>query len=110
LQKGLNALSRELGLTRHLWCEGYPCSPLLQFRGREGRVSAELQTLFVQEMIRRGILLSYIAVSYSHTMEEVDETLDAAREAMAICRQGLEEGISRFLDGPSVRPVFRRFN
>lgn len=110
LQNGLNALSRELGLTRHIWCEGYPCSPVLQFRGSDGRPSAELQTLFIQEMIQRGILLSYIAISYSHTMAEVDETLDAARKTMAICRQGLESGTGRLLDGPPVKPVFRRFN
>ncbi len=110
LQQGLNEASRELGLADHVWSEGYPCSPVLQFLGADGQPSAELRTLFLQEMTRQGILIPYIAVSYSHTLAEVEHTRDAARQALAVCRRGLEEGVATYLLGPTTKPVFRRFN
>ncbi len=49
-------------------------------------------------------------VSYSPTDADIDRTIDAAAGALAIYRRALDEGVDRFLVGPSVKPVYRRFN
>lgn len=109
-QSAINAAAAEAGLSRHLRCEGYPPSPLLTFLESNGLPSAELRTLFLQEMVARGILIPYVAPSYSHALDDVDRTAEAARGALATCRRALDEGFGRYLLGPVTKPVFRRFN
>jgi len=110
LQRGLNAVSAELGLADLIGCEGYPCSPALRFLGRDRRPSAALRTLFLQEMVREGILMPYLTPSYAHTMADVERTVEAAGRAFRRCRQALETGFDGLLEGPPVQPVFRRHN
>jgi glutamate-1-semialdehyde 2,1-aminomutase len=110
LQTGLVEGSVRAGLADHVQVSGYPCGPALTLLGSDGRHSAELRTLFLQETVARGILMPYIAPSFSHTLHHVARTVEAAEAAFAICRRAIDEGIDRFLQGPPVRPVFRRFN
>lgn len=110
LEQGLNEASREAGLARHVWCDGYPCSPVMQFRGADGRPYAELRTLFLQEMAARGVLIPSVAPSFSHGANDVERTTEAARAALGACRRALDEGVGRYLTGPAVKPVFRSEN
>lgn len=46
--------------------------------------AAGMKDLFYQEMVRRGIFLTNVVyVTFAHTDEDIDRTLDAAYEAMA---------------------------
>jgi glutamate-1-semialdehyde 2,1-aminomutase len=111
LVEGFNALSGELGLTQHAKASGYPCSPVFTFYDRSGAVSSPLRTLFLQEMIARGVLIPYISPSFTHRDREVDETLAATRHALSVCRQALDENaIEKHLVGPPTKPVFRKYN
>jgi glutamate-1-semialdehyde 2,1-aminomutase len=110
LQAAINAAAAEAGLSQSVRCEGYPPSPALAFLGSDRQPSAELRTLFLQEMVARGILIPYVAPSYSHTPDDVDRTAEAARGALATCRRALSEGFERYLLGPVTKPVFRKFN
>lgn len=110
LQEGINGLAREAGIQDHIWASGYPCSPVLNFRDRTGEASYPLRTLFLQELVESGVLMPYIAVSFSHGQPEVDRTLEAMRQALRVCRRGLEEGLDGLIRGPVVKPVFRKFN
>lgn len=83
---------------------GYPCSPTLSF------ANPELRTLFLQEMCRQDILIPWIAPSYSHNLADIDRTVGAADAAMDVCKLALANGFDRYLEGPAVRPVFRRWN
>jgi glutamate-1-semialdehyde 2,1-aminomutase len=89
---------------------GVPCSPWFSFFDRDGRASMPLRTLFLQEMIERGVMINYIAPSFAHKSEHVDRTADAARESFAIVRRALDGDVSKFLIGPPVKPVFRKHN
>jgi glutamate-1-semialdehyde 2,1-aminomutase len=69
-----------------------------------------LRTLFLQEMISEGVLIPYIAISFSHTENDVNRTIEAARRALTTYSRALDEGTDKFLVGPPVKPVFRKFN
>jgi glutamate-1-semialdehyde 2,1-aminomutase len=71
--------------------------------------SQSFRTLFLQETIRRGLLMPSLVVSFSHSDADVDRTIDAVADALAVYRQALEVGIDKYLIGRPVRPVFREF-
>jgi glutamate-1-semialdehyde 2,1-aminomutase len=79
-------------------------------RDRERNLSPPFRTLFGQEMVKQGVLMPWIAVSLAHTEEELAITLQAVDKALSVYGDALESGVDRFLGGPSIRPVFRRFN
>ena len=90
--------------------EGYPCSPLIVCRDQEGTVSPELRTLFLQEMIAHGVLMPWIAVSLSHNEAELDLTFNAVENALQVYQKALSDGVSKYLEGPVMKPVFRKYN
>ena len=72
----------------------------------EGTPSQPFRTLFLQELIRRGVLAPSFVISYAHTDEDVDRTVEIVDEALAVYADALEGGIERFLEGRPVRPAF----
>jgi glutamate-1-semialdehyde 2,1-aminomutase len=110
LTTGFDALAAELGIASQVHAIGAPCSPSLAFADRTGASSPELRTLFMQELVARGILAPYLAPSLSHSAGDVATTLEAAGEALAVVKVALDDGVEGLLNGPAVRPVFRRFN
>lgn len=89
---------------------GVPCSPNYSTLDDEGRPSPELRTLFSQEMLDNGVLMPWIALSWRHGEDELRITERALDSALSIYRKALDGGVSGFLRGPSIRPVFRKFN
>ena len=61
-------------------------------------------------MIRNGVLMPWIALSYRHGEEELAVTERAIDQAFKIYRRALDEGVEKYLVGPTVKPVFRKFN
>jgi glutamate-1-semialdehyde 2,1-aminomutase len=110
LQDAFNALASEKGLADYVTCAGYPCSPFIVCRDKDKNVSLPLRTLFLQETIAQGVLMPYIAISYSHDDRTVQQTLEASANALEIYRRALQDGVEKYLVGPAVKPVFRRFN
>jgi len=89
---------------------GRPCNLVFATFDQEGKRSQPFRTLFMQELIRRGVLAASFVVSLSHTDEDIDRTADAVYEAHVVYRKALEEGIDKYLEGRPVRPVNRRYN
>jgi glutamate-1-semialdehyde 2,1-aminomutase len=111
LQDGLNEAARACGLGAQVTAAGYPCSPVITCRDGTGEASPAFRTLFLQEMVARGILIPYVAPSYAHGEGEIERTVEAARGALGVYAQALDAGsVDGVLDGPAVKPVFRRFN
>jgi glutamate-1-semialdehyde 2,1-aminomutase len=111
LQDALNAAAQDAGVEEVAVCRGLPCSPILAFDADTAARAAELRTLFLQETVARGVLIPYIAPSLAHTDEHVARTAEAAAEAFAVVRRALDgEPIESLLEGPVVKPVFRRYN
>jgi len=107
---GVNRIASSLGLKDVFSFEGFPCSPVFTARDATGQISMPFRTLFMQEMVQRGILIPWIALSYSHRDEELEMTLRAAEDSLLIYRKALGEGIEKYLSGKPVRPVFRAYN
>lgn len=110
LREGLNGLAQEFGIAEHFLIDGPDISLNYVTRDKTGAMSLPLRTLFSQEMIRRGVLMPWIAVSLAHGDEELDMTISAAKRALEIYRRALDEGVERYLEGPVIKPVFRKFN
>ena len=108
---GLRAAADDAGIGTRAVTRGYDCSPYQVFLDRDGRPSLELRTLYIQEMIKAGVLIPYIAPSAAHTDEDIDRTVTAARAAMAVLAKAISAGSTRgLLVGSPVKPVFRRRN
>jgi glutamate-1-semialdehyde 2,1-aminomutase len=89
---------------------GIPCSPYYLTLDSTGANSLELRTLFSQEMIRNGVLMPWIALSYRHGKEELIKTESAIDKAFVVYRKALDLGVDNYLEGPIIKPVFRKHN
>jgi len=110
LANGIGKIVASLGLTGHFALEGPPCALIYATRDQEKRPSQAFRTLFMQEIIRRGILGPSFVDSYSHSDDDIDRTIDAVGEALVIYKQALEHGVEKFLQGRPVKPAIRRYN
>ena len=105
-----SALVRAHGLEKYVEFLGRPNCLLFATRDREGRPSQAMRTLFLQETIRRGVLMPSLVVSYSHSDEDIERTLEAIDAALAVYAKALEGGVDRFLIGAPSQPVMRSYN
>jgi glutamate-1-semialdehyde 2,1-aminomutase len=110
LRDGIAAAAARHGLAEHVTMEGSPVALNYVTRDRSGAASMPLRTLFAQEMLKRGVMMPWIAISQSHGPAQLDATLQAVDGALRVYAQALESGVERFLQGPAIRPVFRRHN
>jgi glutamate-1-semialdehyde 2,1-aminomutase len=108
LRQGVEQAAARHGVSRHFQPLGRACNMLFATRDRDGKPSQPLRTLFLQETIRRGVLAPSFVVSYSHTDQDIDRTIDVVDEALAIYARALSDGAERYLLGRPSRPVFER--
>lgn len=107
---GINSIAKGLGLENHFSAEGFACSPYYFTKDAEGTTSLEFRTLFAQEMIKHGVLIPWVALSYSHGKEELELTLNAVEKSLKVYKAALADGIEKHLVGRAIKPVFRKYN
>jgi glutamate-1-semialdehyde 2,1-aminomutase len=110
LANGINQAITENHLEDYVQVAGKPCNLIYVTRDQEKNRSQSFRTLFMQETIKRGMLMPSLVVSFSHTDEDIDRTIQAIGEALYVYRKALDEGVDKYLIGRSVKPVFRSFN
>jgi glutamate-1-semialdehyde 2,1-aminomutase len=110
LRKGMTAAAEAHGLQERFWVFGPDAGLIVATHDEQGNFSYPMRTLYLQEMIKRGVLAPTMLVSYSHTDVEIDHTVEATFESLAVYKRALAEGVDRFLVGPAAKPVYRRFN
>ena len=110
LRNGLLELAKEFGISAQFGIDGPSISMNYSTRDASGSLSMEFRTLFAQEMARNGVLMSWIAVSLSHGDTELQITLEAARKSLQVYVKALNDGVGKYLEGPAVKPVFRKYN
>ena len=82
---------------------GGTCFPYYKLSRKSGQADAGLRTLFLQETIKKGILIPYVSISASHR-GRVEKTIDAFQHALKIIRDAISVGdLSRFLIGSHVK-------
>lgn len=109
LAEGIAQSVSEHGLEGHFGTMGRPCNLVYFTRDVEKQPSQPYRTLFLQEIIKRGLLAPSLVVSYSHADADIDRTLEIFHDALFVYRKALEDGVERYLIGRPVKPVFRQY-
>lgn len=111
LKDGYNQLAADHGLAEFTSCIGYPCRTIISFSGQGRYDELEMKSYFQQELIRRGILwTAYHALSWSHSMDDIDYTLAAYDEVLGLFKKVVGQGqaLRPLIEGEPVKPVFRK--
>lgn len=108
LKAGIAWAASRHGLSGHFQLLGRPANLVYACRDRGGVPSQVFRTLFLQETIRRGVLAPSFVVSYSHSDDDIDRTIEAVSGALGVYRRALEDGPEAYLVGRPVQPVFSK--
>lgn len=106
----LNEVIQNQGLNEYVRVIGRPSCLLYETLDIDKKPSQAMRTLFLQETIRRGILMPSLVLSYAHSEEDIERTVDAVNDALTVYRQSLESGTEQFLIGRPSSPVMRAYN
>ncbi|MFD7842480.1 glutamate-1-semialdehyde 2,1-aminomutase [Nocardia sp. NPDC059764] len=109
LAAGVNAIAADLGIADHLEVAGRSSCLVFLTRDPEGVPSQPFRTLFLQELLDRGVLGQSFVNSAAHTDADIDHTVDACQSAAKTYRKALEQGtVAGLLAGRPVAPALRR--
>lgn len=107
----LNQKARQYSLSDYFLAGGVECSPWYVTRDSDKKVSLQFRTLFCQEMVKCGVLMPWLALSYAHSKRELAITEQALDHTFSVYRKAVDAGnAERFVNGSSIRPVFRSHN
>lgn len=116
LQKGneLIALCQQLVSKHQLndFLQVIPCPWMVGFAFFDASKSAspEFRTLFLQEMIARGVLFQGIFVPcYTHTEDDIYYFAKAFEASLEVYKKALSNGIEGILIGKVIKGVFRKY-
>jgi glutamate-1-semialdehyde aminotransferase len=109
---GVNRILNEESMHDFFQLTGFNWSVGLLVKGPDGNPCMKHRTLFMQEMIRRGILYQGIlSPCFSHTNEDIEWMLEAFHESVRVFKNALSDGgPDKYLVGPEIKPVFRKYN
>lgn len=106
----MNELACKYGIEKNFVAGGIECSPYYLTFDNDGQNSLGLRTLFSQEMIKNGVLIPWIALSYAHGEKELEITKNALEKTFEVYKKAVDEGYEKYLVGNPIKPVFRKFN
>lgn len=88
---------------------GYPVRMKMECLDSNGKESLPLKTIILQEMVKRGIFMSQGVsfISYSHSSEDVQTTIDALEETCKIISKVKnEKDIQKLIEGKLPQSVW----
>jgi glutamate-1-semialdehyde 2,1-aminomutase len=110
LRAGVQELAAAHGLEASVTVSGRPSCLVFGTLDHDGRPSQAYRALFLQELLRRGVLGQSFVISAAHTDEDVARTLEACDGAMAVYAKALAAGSTDgLLEGRPVAPALRRY-
>jgi len=96
------------GLGEYIKISGHPARLELKFL-EKGEVSFALKTLFMQEMIRQGVFMERICISYSHDDAAFHKTEQALTSTLGTVAAAVTSGtVMDCIVGKVAAPVFTR--
>jgi len=110
LQRGVRRSIAACGLEDRFTLSGRSCALLYGTRDQAGQPSQAFRALFLQELLKHGVLAPSLMVSYTHDDAAIDATIAAIDEALQVYRRAIDEGVEKYLVGRPLKPVYRRFN
>jgi glutamate-1-semialdehyde aminotransferase len=109
LSEKLDMMIRDSKLQNYINLSKSSWMPLILFRNSKGEICQGMRTLFLQEMIKRGVLFQGIFIPcFSHRLEDVRLFCEAFAESMSVFQEALNVGYDKLLIGPPAKPVFRK--
>jgi len=107
LREGVRAAAEAAGVSEHVQVAGRDCNLIYLTLDADGQRSQLFRTLFLQELLRGGVLAPSFVVGAAHSEADIDATVEVVHQACTTYRRALDEGVDRYLVGRPVRPVFR---
>lgn len=109
LRDGLNTIASELGISHFVKGIGLDFWPAFLFTATEGWTGKQLQSLFQQEIVRRGILArAGMMICYSHSEEDVQKTIEVFRKSLEVVKKAVKTGnVLNWLDGKVIATIIR---
>jgi glutamate-1-semialdehyde aminotransferase len=107
LMEKFNKITSENSLNLHL--EGYPVRMKVVGTDSSGNDSILLRSLFIQELVKRGIFVhpGVEYISFSHTTEDIEKTIDALADSIPVLKKAsLENNFDQYLEGQPIKPVY----
>jgi glutamate-1-semialdehyde 2,1-aminomutase len=106
---GCRSVLDEVSLSDHIIISDSVWMPLFIFKDKNIVACPGFRTLFIQEMIKEGVLFQGAFVpSFSHGVEEVNYFVNAFRVACKVYKSALQNGYENYLIGEVIKPVFRK--
>lgn len=109
LREGYNVLVAKHHLSSVTTCQGFDCRTIITFNASAGDPLI-LKSFVQQEMIKRRVLWGgFHNVCFTHTDEDIQKTLAAYDEVLALLASALNEnGVAQQLRGKPLEAVFRK--
>ena len=110
LRSGLEQVASDAGMSEYVVFLGRPSCLLFGTKDHRGQPSQAYRTLFIQELLRRGVLAQSFVISAAHTDADINQTIDAAAESLEVYARAIEAGSTEgLLIGRPVAPAIREF-
>lgn len=105
---GVTSLIKKHGLTELLSISGHPAWSFLNFSAGDGFSLWEIKTLFMQEMLLRGILISNTHnMSYAHSDADIAALMTAYDEVFAYMNTVIgERSLQKHINCEILKPLF----
>lgn len=110
IQNAIHSIAKEYGIEDKVYTKGASCSFDIATLDADGKPSFDFRSLLFQEMAKHHILMNCVSLCYEHGEEEIEMTIKAYRDALKVYSQALEFGVDKYLEGPAIKPVFRKYN
>jgi glutamate-1-semialdehyde 2,1-aminomutase len=108
-EKTLEIIQKQ-GLNSFILVSDTPWMLAFNFKDKNEQPNAGMRTLFMQEMIKEGVLFQGIFVPcYTHNDAEITFFVQAFEKACVIYKNAIDKGFESFLIGEPAKPVFRKY-
>jgi glutamate-1-semialdehyde 2,1-aminomutase len=108
LARALEAEIAAAGLTGTVNILGRPSCLVFATGDPDGHPSQAFRTLFLQELLRHGVLGQSFVISAAHTDVDLEQTVEAVRRALQVYSRAIEQGSTDgLLHGRPVAPALR---
>ena len=109
LKDGYNKTANSLGLSHVTQMTGFGWWPKYSFFDEKGKASLEIQSLFQQEIVRRGIVTrTGMFFCGAHQTSDINKTLEVFEESLMVVGEAIQSNnVTAWLDGDVIQPVIR---
>jgi glutamate-1-semialdehyde aminotransferase/spore coat polysaccharide biosynthesis protein SpsF (cytidylyltransferase family) len=109
LAKTINSFFEKYSLTESMGLPGFAPWKLLQFKDSGAVSSFALKTFFLQEMVKRGVLINNSNnICFAHSEIDLSYVAKAYDESLSMCRDFLDsKDWEKKINSPIIKPIFK---